>query len=968
MRKFFDFSRTPIAVLLIVLMAFGFAACRKNGGKAEVQPDLEDTPEWEADYGLVFDLTAIDPSTVNEKENSTSFVAVAEDGTSMRFEGYGFRVTEDGIVMQPKGVLFSLDYVGKIEGYYFEAEERCDLSSGVAYANSPNPESMTNLAVAMVFGGVANAPVSLTEFDVGFFAAGVDQYCPHSVTFTKLRMNTDPEVPQLFFSDLDPASLAYDWLYGDYGYRIDWKAPLEVGLSAENYALEKIKGLNVLRSDIIAGIDRSSIVTEGTTTFFSSTMSDGTVVRFEGENIRIDDKGVYITPQSSVVSLDAVGKIYGYFATVADREQYEGKRAMLHVGYGYTYSSAKTAVERAEDVHTWGVSCQSADLLDGQYLLPVAVFEPNFFQFGGYSYDEESFYVNSLVACYDPSEKVTKMVEAKLNGDFSGYFMEGDLYDASKESSANLESQQLDFYLILKPDTEVANMENGSTSVWYVPKEFYEVGALKDAQGNVLEKATARISKGCSLELFVGDSVIDLPLNVVERYYGAETMNDLVPYAYPKALGDLHTLVVPVIWADQTEMANDDTLKLFREGIGRVVDEQGNVTDYSVTTDEKFSLSEYYDIASYGKMQITSFLTDWYYSDEKFADVWSHAPDEAYSNRIMDWVRAKYPEMDWSSYDQDGNGYVDSMVILNAGVKEDDFIILSYSGAIHHRATYYGDQAGTQDAPRVNTFTSVGYSWLQNDSRTIIHEFAHGLGLIDYYDVMYSGIDAVGTFDMQSGSYGDWNAYSKLAVGWMDPQIVSGLSVGQSVELTIGSSALTDDVILIPAAGKEYEGPFSEYILLDLFTDDGVNEYDTESGVFDLKDVAGVRISHVNAEMEKRTDTVESIVNLGEFAEYTIGTIHIANNYTGNATGKYNLEVIQNGGKNTFTNPDQSDTLLDRNDLFYAGDTFTAEEYSEFLYEGRMDDGFDFGYVIKIVKIGTDANGIPYATIRITRT
>ena len=415
-------------------------------------------------------------------------------------------------------------------------------------------------------------------------------------------------------------------------------------------------------------------------------------------------------------------------------------------------------------------------------------------------------------------------------------------------------------------------------------------------------------------------------------------------------------------------VANDDTLELFRKGIGRIADEKGTVTDYSVTTDEQFSLSEYYDIASYGKMKITSFMTDWYYSKENYADIWNQMPTETYSNEILDWVRATYPNMDWSKYDRDGNGYADSMVILNAGISDSgEVIILSYSGALNHQATYTGDQAGTPEAPRANAFTNVGYSWLQNGYNTIIHEFAHGLGLIDYYDVNYSGIDAVGRFDMQSQSHGDWNAYSKLAVGWMDPQIVSGLSSGQSVDLTIRSSALTGDMIIIPAAGKDYEGPFSEYIMLDLFTDDRVNEYDTERDGYQLKDAAGVRISHVNAEMEKRILDAESLIDPGSSTEYTIGTIHSANNYKGDGTGKYNIEVIQNGGKNTFTNMNQLDTMLEKDDLFYKGDSFTAEDYSQFLYEGRMDDGSEFGYTVKVTNISTDANGIPTATIQITR-
>ena len=265
----------------------------------------------------------------------------------------------------------------------------------------------------------------------------------------------------------------------------------------------------------------------------------------------------------------------------------------------------------------------------------------------------------------------------------------------------------------------------------------------------------------------------------------------------------MNTLVIPVIWADQTNMANDETLALLRDRIGRIVDKNGNVVDYSNLSDEAFSLSEYYDIASYGKLKITSFMTDWYYSTKKFADVCNSNPNVEYANEILAWVKATYPSLDWSKYDKDKNGYVDSLVILNLGVNDSDWIpTISYSGAINYRHTYFGDYAGTPTSPLANVFTTVGYHYFKDNASTLIHEFAHGFGIIDYYDVSYSGIDAVGKFDMQSANAGDWNAYSKTAVGWTDPTVVSGLDGGKSVEIKIGSSALTDDVIIIPAKGK----------------------------------------------------------------------------------------------------------------------------------------------------------------------
>ena len=319
---------------------------------------------------------------------------------------------------------------------------------------------------------------------------------------------------------------------------------------------------------------------------------------------------------------------------------------------------------------------------------------------------------------------------------------------------------------------------------------------------------------------------------------------------------------------------------------------------------------------------------------------------------------AAYPNMDFSKYDQDANGYFDAVVLLNAGTMSPDegYNIISFGGGVMSRLSYTGDRAGTQQRPTFNCYTNVHANLLANN--TLIHEFAHNLGLIDYYDVTYSGINAVGGYDMQSDSYGDWNPYSKYAVGWIEPKVVTGLNAGESVEIEIGSLAKSGDAIVIPAAGSSFNNsPFGEYIMVDLFTAEGVNTYDAAK--YGLQ-TEGVRIYHVNASMEKR------VLNAGGKA-YTIGTIHYANDYKNDGLGRYNVELIQSGGNNTFTDFNDLRSKIQASDLFKAGNVFTASKYREFLYDGRMDDGSEFGYSIEVVSIYKDAVGDYKAKIRITR-
>lgn len=238
----------------------------------------------------------------------------------------------------------------------------------------------------------------------------------------------------------------------------------------------------------------------------------------------------------------------------------------------------------------------------------------------------------------------------------------------------------------------------------------------------------------------------------------------------------------------------------------------------------------------------------------------------------------------------------------------------SYANFITYGNT--GEMAGSHENPSIKNYLSINSLFL-NDN-TLIHEYAHGFGLVDYYDVTGMGIDAVGGFDMQSQNAGDWNAYSKYAA---------------------------------------FDGPFGEYLILDLFTDGGANRFDAAK--YGLSDAVGVRISHVNATMEKR-------VQIGtDGVEYPFGSVCRGNAY--NEDGRYLLEVVQAGGGNSFTDLDNLHANLQADDLFKAGDVFTAEAYDAFFKDGRMNDGSALGYSVEILKIEADADGAYSAQIRITR-
>ncbi len=714
--------------------------------------------------------------------------------------------------------------------------------------------------------------------------------------------------------------------------------------------------------EILSNIDRTSIKTEADGSIsFSAAAPDGGILRFTGTGITLTEDGMTLRPNARITALDAIGRIIALEMSVTDSGNLDN---WCYGSGGYTFTTA-ISVDSAEQLYY--VPQLSILANEMEAVIRCAEYQPNFISFGTSDANEDSIKVSAVKVYYDETTYNTGLRLAALSTANYGTYLEGEYYDPSKEGFL-LEKKIYDFALSLFPDVSDAtdtfeldviydDVVHVSSAIYDVEETMYLIGELRNEDGKVMDKETDPLKKGFTLDVTLGDYTMNLTLPVLERYAGASTLHELAPYNNADAYGEKLSIVIPIAWQDQAENATEEVLYSIYSKLGRVMTLDGTVIDYSGNLEEQFSLSDYFDTASYGKYSMTSFVSEWYQAPYDFQEMQNQSvtANEDFKEEIYRWLMELYPEMDWSRFDTDGDGIFDSVIFINAGqITGNEINMGGYGYALFVSAGYTGDKAGTQETPVFKNFVSLNMGFLSDNA--LIHEVSHSFGIIDYYDVEYSGIDAVGNYDMQSDGFGDWNAFSKYAVGWIEPEIVSGLAKGESVEISIGAFSETGDAIVIPAAGTEHDGPFGEYMILELFTDGGVNRYDAAK--YGLDGTVGVRISHINANMEKRVLTGE------DGAEYPIGTTHMANSY--NKDGKYQIEVIQSGGTNTFTAANSENTALAAADLFVAGDSFDAEEYSEFLLNGRMDNGEEFGYKIEIVSI-EQISGEYTAVVRITR-
>jgi len=234
------------------------------------------------------------------------------------------------------------------------------------------------------------------------------------------------------------------------------------------------------------------------------------------------------------------------------------------------------------------------------------------------------------------------------------------------------------------------------------------------------------------------------------------------------------------------------------------------------------SMRDYYKVVSYNTLDIITVhmpsSLGWYVAPNSYASYvnnnYGMGGYPKNSQRLVeDLVAAADSSVDFSQYDNDGDGYVDALFIIHAGGGAE------FTGS----ATDIWSHAWvTQNVPQVDGVSVFHYSiepeyWQSPGDMTIgvyAHELGHAaFGLPDLYDRDYSS-EGLGRWSLMAG--GSWNgpapggsfpafpdAWSHMQMGFLTPTVVTTSVHGQScqaVESTPQAFALWRD----GAIGSEY--------------------------------------------------------------------------------------------------------------------------------------------------------------------
>jgi M6 family metalloprotease-like protein len=413
--------------------------------------------------------------------------------------------------------------------------------------------------------------------------------------------------------------------------------------------------------------------------------------------------------------------------------------------------------------------------------------------------------------------------------------------------------------------------------------------------------------------------------------------------------GERPILVIPVTIKGYESVATKET----REDIVATFNGQSEETGYE-------SLRSYYSSSSFGQLSLHATVTDWFSCGYSAQDLINASSNDALAgirsvlNKAITWFRSTYNETG-SRFDSDGDGYLDAVWLIYSAP---DFS--KDSTLVNPHKTFWAMTSWNKDEGNISQPVPSGFSWgsydfmywaygeTSLDAHTYIHETGHLLGLSDYYDYENKCVP-MGGVDMMDRNIIDHDAFSKFALGWVSPFLAN-----HAGSITLHPGVTTGNCLLIPSAKGWNGSVFDEYLLLEMYAPEGLNEKDSlapyMTGFPQSFTDYGVRIYHVDARLCYLTGT-KKLGYTDELSNSGLLRSVLAHSNTGSKSKDSRFKLLQ---LLDYSGVNQATTTTTSTNASLWGDesVFTFASYqNEFALTGTMNNGYPFPYKISFTSL-----------------
>jgi M6 family metalloprotease-like protein len=205
-----------------------------------------------------------------------------------------------------------------------------------------------------------------------------------------------------------------------------------------------------------------------------------------------------------------------------------------------------------------------------------------------------------------------------------------------------------------------------------------------------------------------------------------------------------------------------------------------NLPDYRGTG----SFRDYYLKSSYGKLDVETDVFGWYTAAQPYAYYGKQNGDLRATQLVREAINAaEAAGIDFSKYDNDGNGSLDGVIIIHSGPGAEEGSQTQYIWSHRSQLVNVGYQV-SYDNVYINDYIINPERRLFSGGIVGIgvfcHEFGHLLGLPDLYDISQAS-EGVGEWSLMGDggwlggehSPGNLCAWSKAVLGWINPTVLS---------------------------------------------------------------------------------------------------------------------------------------------------------------------------------------------------
>ncbi len=442
------------------------------------------------------------------------------------------------------------------------------------------------------------------------------------------------------------------------------------------------------------------------------------------------------------------------------------------------------------------------------------------------------------------------------------------------------------------------------------------------------------------------------------------------------------TMKAVVLLLEFSDNPADDTLYVSPEYFDTLFNYEGEW--------QNGSMREFYKENSYDQFVFIADVYGWYMMDSTYdyyvdSNRGFGADDSLHSDvqqLVWDALVLTDGEIDYSQYDNDGDNYVDALILVHAGggYEETGDVTMIHSHKwqmksvfVSNDGVYLHEYNMNPEQSPIGQFGTGGYEPISIG--VFCHEFGHTLGLPDLYDTDYSST-GVGSWSlMASGSYNGGSkspahldAWCKKELGWIEPDVIEAsvqahefpevITSGYTAKLWTNGDSTSNEYYLIENRQKKgFDSKLPGEGLMIWHVDEtqwgNTNEYnylvglEQADGKFQLEEGGG---SDIN-------DPYPGGMSVREFSETTVPA---------SFTNPYPIETLPELPDTTFIavwNISDSDSVMYANlDVNYTRPRYALVDYFIPEISGDGDDfiepGETHGLSVTVANYRADAQDV----------